>query len=126
SPGQSLDQSTRAVMEARFAHHFPEVRIHADARAGESARALNAQAYTVGSHIVFGAGRYSPQTSVGRHLIAHELAHSLQQAGAPTAAPQMASEEPGDSFERAAEAAADAVSASNPTTAGLKAARRQP
>jgi hypothetical protein len=55
------------------------VRIHADAAAQASAREATAQAYTVGRHIVFGAGRYAPQTHSGRHLLAHELTHVLQQ-----------------------------------------------
>jgi hypothetical protein len=57
------------------------VRVHTDPRAAESARAVNAQAYTVGSDIVFGAGQFEPKTQSGRRLIAHELAHVAQQAG---------------------------------------------
>ena len=57
------------------------VRIHTDARAVESARAMNALAYTVGRDIVFGAGQYAPATEAGRRLIAHELTHVLQQRG---------------------------------------------
>ncbi len=66
-------------MESRFGHDFSGVRIHTDAQAAESARALNALAYTVGRDIVFDAGRYSPRTSDGQKLIAHELAHVVQQ-----------------------------------------------
>jgi len=60
---------------------FGGVRIHADARAAESARAMNALAYTVGRDIVFGAGQYAPQSETGRRLISHELTHVLQQRG---------------------------------------------
>jgi hypothetical protein len=60
---------------------FGRVRLHSDARAAESAKAVNALAYTVGRHIVFGAGQYSPGTAPGRMLLAHELTHVLQQAG---------------------------------------------
>jgi outer membrane protein OmpA-like peptidoglycan-associated protein len=67
-------------MEPRFGHDFSQVRVHADARAADSARALNALAYTVGQDTVFGAGRYAPGTAEGRRLLAHELAHVLQQA----------------------------------------------
>jgi hypothetical protein len=61
---------------------FGRVRIHADARAADSARAVNALAYTVGRDIVFGAGQYAPGTAQGRRLLAHELTHVLQQRGA--------------------------------------------
>ena len=58
------------------------MRLHTDSRAAESARAVNALAYTVGGDIVFGAGQYAPRTAAGRHLLAHELTHVLQQTGA--------------------------------------------
>src|SRR5712692_284709 len=79
SPGQPLDPATRAFMEPRFGHDFSQVRVHTDAQAGESARAVNARAYTVGHNIVFDAGQYAPETSAGRRLLAHELTHVLQQ-----------------------------------------------
>jgi hypothetical protein len=79
SPGQPLDRTTRSFMESRFGHHFGDVRIHADARAAESARAISALAYTVGPDIVFGSSRYQPQTHAGRRLLAHELSHVVQQ-----------------------------------------------
>src|SRR5215216_4669784 len=58
SSGQPLDASTRVLMEDRFGHDFSKVRVHSDARAASSARAVNAHAYTVGPQIVFGAGQY--------------------------------------------------------------------
>ena len=79
SPGQPLDAATRAFMEPRFGHDFSRVRVHTDARAAESARAVDALAYTVGRGVVFGAGQYAPGTISGRRLLAHELAHTLQQ-----------------------------------------------
>ena len=60
-------------------YDFGQVRVHTDARAAESARALGAEAFTFGRDIVFGAGRYQPSTGAGRHLLAHELAHYVQQ-----------------------------------------------
>ncbi len=81
SPGQPLDARTRAFMEPHFGHDFSQVRVHTDAKAAESARAVNALAYTVGRDVVFGAGRYEPGTSEGRRLMAHELTHVVQQAG---------------------------------------------
>ncbi len=79
SSGQQLDPSTRAFMEARFGRDFGAVRVHTGAGAAASARAVDAQAYTVGSDIVFGAGRYAPDTAQGRRLLAHELTHTIQQ-----------------------------------------------
>jgi hypothetical protein len=84
SPGQPLDTATRASLEPRFGHDFGRVRIHADATAAESARAADAHAYTVGSSIVFGAGRYAPGTESGRRLLAHELTHVIQQGDPAT------------------------------------------
>lgn len=139
SPGQPLDNDSRAFMESRFGHDlsmvptlsaqsarlqtsgfminqpgdayereanqiadrvvagksdsdlaeaphsqpslFGPVRVHYDAVAVESARTIGAEAYTVGSHIVFGAGHYSPQSVTGRRLLAHELTHVVQQNG---------------------------------------------
>jgi hypothetical protein len=79
SPGQPLDSTTRAFMEPRFGFDFSGVRVHTDRSALESAHAVSAQAYTVGQHIVFGAGRYAPGTEAGHRLLAHELAHTIQQ-----------------------------------------------
>ena len=79
--GQPLDKSTRAFMESRFGQNFADVRIHTGPRAGDSARAVNALAYTVGKNVVFATGQYSPQTDAGRRLLAHELTHTLQQGG---------------------------------------------
>jgi hypothetical protein len=79
SPGQPLDVDTRTVMESRFCHDFSQVRVHTDAKAAESAQALDALAYTVGRDVVFGSGQYSPETSAGQNLLAHELAHVVQQ-----------------------------------------------
>jgi hypothetical protein len=79
SPGQPLEAATRADMEPRFGHDFSRVRVHTDARAAESARAVNALAYTVGHNVAFAAGRYVPRAPSGRALLAHELCHVLRQ-----------------------------------------------
>ena len=79
SSGQPLDPTTRAFFEPRFGHDFSQVRVHSDAKAAESAWAVNALAYTVGRDVVFGAGRYRPQTTLGRRLLTHELVHVAQQ-----------------------------------------------
>lgn len=83
SPGQPLDTATRAFMEPRFGQDFSGVRVHADTKAAESARAVNAFGYTVGPDVVFGAGRFAPNSTAGSALLAHELTHVVQQAGGP-------------------------------------------
>src|SRR5262249_14693373 len=70
SPGAPLDRATRAFMEPRFERDFGAVRVHTDARASASARAVGAMAYTVGHDVVFAADRYAPQTSDGLQLLA--------------------------------------------------------
>jgi hypothetical protein len=80
SPGRPLDANSLDYMESRFGKDFSRVRIHTDAQAGESARAVNARAYTVMGDVVFGTGQYQPQTTEGKRLIAHELTHVLQQS----------------------------------------------
>lgn len=81
SPGQSLDSTTRAFFEPRFGQDFSQVRVHTDTPASESAKAVNAQAYTVGSHIVFGQREYAPKMQERLQLLAHELTHVVQQGG---------------------------------------------
>lgn len=78
SPGHALGAETRAAMEPPFGRNFADVRVHDDARAAASARAVDAHAYTVGNDVVFGAGQYVPASFAGRHLLAHELAHVAQ------------------------------------------------
>jgi hypothetical protein len=81
SSAQALDLRTRDDMEMRFGYDFSRVRVHTDQAADQSARAVNALAYTVGTHVVFGSGRYAPESESGRRLLAHELTHVLQQGG---------------------------------------------
>lgn len=82
SHGQSLDARTRGVFETRFGQDFGSVRIHIDNQAIAAARSVNARAFTVREDIVFDRGEYSPGTSEGRLLLAHELVHVVQQLGA--------------------------------------------
>jgi len=72
-------------MEPRFGYDFSDVRIHTGGLAARSAEAVEAQAFTVGSDIVFGWGRFAPSTPEGRTLLAHELTHVVQQGAARAA-----------------------------------------
>src|ERR1051325_6386495 len=80
--GAPLPESTRTFMESRFGADFSNVRVHSDDSAARMSGALDAQAFTAGDHIYFGPGRYSPDSSDGRRLLAHELTHTVQQSGA--------------------------------------------
>lgn len=79
--GEPLPAATRAFFDSRFGYDFSDVRVHTDSHAALAAAALDAEAFTVGQHVFFGAGRYQPESLTGRHLIAHELTHTIQQDG---------------------------------------------
>lgn len=90
-PGQPIAQTLRAFFEPRFGHDFSRVRLHTGARAAESARAINALAYTVGPNIVFAPGRFAPQAASGLQLLAHELTHTIQRSAGSTSGPIVSS-----------------------------------
>ena len=79
SSGQPLDKSIKEFFEPRFGFDFSHVRVHGNSKAAESADAVDALAYAVSNNVVFGQGRYSPNTPAGKKLLAHELAHVVQQ-----------------------------------------------
>jgi hypothetical protein len=84
--GQTLPQSLRNLYEERLGHDLANVRVHDEAEVGQSATAMGAQAYTLGNDIVFASGQFAPESTQGRHLLAHELAHVVQQTGNPESA----------------------------------------
>jgi hypothetical protein len=77
--GAPLSDDIRSYFEPRFRRDFSEVRVHASEEASDAARTVHARAYTLGTHIVFGRNEFSPSTTTGRRLLAHELAHVAQQ-----------------------------------------------
>ena len=115
SPGDSLDPKARAFAETRFGYDFSSVRVHTDSKAGQSAQAVNARAFTVGQNLVFAPGQYAPATSGGRQLLAHELAHVVQQTGRATTARPMHSEQGPATWDRG-----------SPSSSGPAAARFAP
>jgi hypothetical protein len=123
--GRPLEPETRTFMESRLGQDFGDVRLHTDGAAGESARAINAQAYTVGSDIVFQSGRYEPQTPTGQRVLAHELTHVVQQRSGPVdgtpAGGGIQISDPSDRFEQAAEQSADLVMSAGPPAAATAA-----
>ncbi len=129
SPGRALAQSSRGFFEQRFGHDFGRVRVHDDARAAESARSVEAAAYTVGQHIVFDEGNFNPGSSQGRELMAHELAHTVQQDQSMDSSGPLAIGKAGDESEREADGAASSVLNRQPVSLDTKPAagvQRQP
>jgi len=78
--GEPLDTATRAPLESHFGADLADVRVHTGPEAAESATRLDALAYTAGRDIYFARGMYSPSSSSGRRLLAHEVAHVVQQS----------------------------------------------
>ncbi|ANZ38855.1 hypothetical protein BBK82_25085 [Lentzea guizhouensis] len=113
SGGAPLDANVRADMEGRFGQDFSDVRVHTDSAAHASAQSVNAQAYTVGSNIVFQRDRYDPASAAGQHMLAHELTHVVQQRSGPVdgtdAGGGVKVSDPSDRFEREAVSTADRI-----------------
>nr|WP_246201848.1 DUF4157 domain-containing protein [Streptomyces alboniger] len=102
SGGQPLDEATRTDMETRLGADFSDVRLHTGSAAKASAAEVGARAYTSGSHVVIGDG------GSDKHTLAHELTHVIQQRQGPVAGTDNGAglrvSDPGDRFEREAEA----------------------
>jgi hypothetical protein len=114
--GTALDDSTRGSMESSFGQSFADVRVHTDEKASRSAESVGANAYTVGSDIVFKSGQFNTASTTGQRTLAHELTHVVQQRSGPVegsdAPGGIRLSTPSDRFERAADATADEVVAS--------------
>ena len=114
--GERMDPRTAATMGARLGEDFSDVRIHHGGRAAESARAVSAHAYTVGSDVVFDSGKYDPASPAGQRTLAHELTHVIQQRQGAVSGVDigggMAVSDPSDRYEQAAAANADRVMSS--------------
>lgn len=132
SSGRPLDPVTQTYYELRFRHDFSNVRVHTDERAAQSARALNALAYTAGHNVVFADRQYAPSTRGGQRLLAHELTHVIQQRGGdPPTQGALKVSLPGDEHELQAETAAKAFDhrlehPATPIQSPIMIARQQP
>jgi hypothetical protein len=109
TPGQPLQANMQSFMGSRLSHDFSNVRVHTDARADESARAVDAAAYSVANHVVLRGGRYDPGVPRDRYLIAHELAHVAQHRPGSSVAGTLSLGRPDDPLERQAQSAATTV-----------------
>jgi hypothetical protein len=106
--GQPIPANVRRDMEALLGHDFADVRIHTDERAGASAEAVAAHAYTVGRHIVFAPGCFDPGSALGRRLLTHELTHTAGlPPGVPTPSGDLRISTPAEAAERHAVAASE-------------------
>ncbi|WP_372411561.1 DUF4157 domain-containing protein [Streptomyces luteireticuli] len=107
SPGRPLAEPLRSEMEARLGADFSDVRVHTGTSAQRSAAEIGARAYTSGNHVVIG------EDADDRHVLAHELTHVIQQRQGPVAGTDNGSglriSDPGDRYEREAEANATRV-----------------
>lgn len=111
--GSALNPEIQHEMQSRLGHDFSDVRVHTDAGASESAKSVNAHAYTVGSNVVFQRDKFDPSSTAGKTMLAHELTHVVQQRSGPvdgSAGPGgIRVSDPSDRFETEASANAEAV-----------------
>ncbi len=120
--GQTLDHETQTFMSKSIGVDFSDVKIHTDGKAIQMNRQLNAKAFTHGNDIYFNQGQYSPGSSQGKHLLAHELTHVVQQSKGIKPEIQRL----GDPFGPAAAGPADwSTQVSNATTSAQKTALLQ-
>jgi len=132
--GSPLAPDVQDEMQGRLGHDFSDVRVHNDSKAHESARSVNAHAYTVGSNVVFQRDKYDPSSAEGKTMLAHELTHVVQQRSGPVdgsaAGGGIKVSDPSDRFEREAVANAEramsapAAVAAAPVSAGPAAVQR--
>jgi hypothetical protein len=123
--GSPLAEPVRADMEARLGHDFGDVRVHTGAAAHESARSVDAHAFTVGSNIVFQRDQYDPSSKTGQTMLAHELTHVVQQRSGPVDGTPMGNgvrvSDPSDAYERDAASTADRVMSAPAPVGGVPA-----
>jgi len=86
--GSALPGDTKAFMESRFNTDFSGVRIHTDPTAASLSRSINAQAFAHGNDIYFNSGKFSPDSTTGKTLLAHELTHTVQQGASKSIQPK--------------------------------------
>jgi hypothetical protein len=116
SRGDALDPAGRSFLESGFGRDLRDIRVHTDRPAAAAASALSADAFTTGRDVYFADRKYAPQTTDGRHLLAHEVAHTIQQSAGQRPANTVATRPsslivgaPGDRLEAEADRAADAA-----------------
>lgn len=122
--GSALDDNVRADMEGHLGADLSGVRVHADSRGDMLSRSVQADAFTTGSDVFFRSGKYSPDSSDGRKLLAHELTHVVQQ-GSGQVPDESRVSHPDDPHEREAAAVADSLGSSPAPSAETTAVSRE-
>lgn len=116
--GSPLDAGVRENMESRLGHDFSDVRVHTNTKASDSAKSVNAQAYTVGSDVVFQQDKYDPGSHDGQVMLAHELTHVVQQRQGPVDGTETGDgvkvSNPSDRFEQDASSTAERAMSAPP------------
>ncbi len=79
--GQPLPPELEAYFAARFGVDLSPIRVHNGPDAAKAAGVAAARAFAWGRHLIFATGAYTPETPLGRRLLAHELAHVFQEQG---------------------------------------------
>jgi hypothetical protein len=105
--GAGLDSGVRNRLEGDLGP-LGDVTVHTDDTADQLNRSVSARAFATGTDVYFAKGEYSPGSSDGDRLIAHELAHVVQQRGAASSGPLTVSQ-PGDALESEADSVADSI-----------------
>ncbi|MEM9004473.1 MAG: DUF4157 domain-containing protein [Cyanobacteria bacterium P01_F01_bin.86] len=108
--GQPLADGTRNFMESRFGNDFSSVRVHTNAESVQMNQSLQAQAFTHGNDIYFNAGKYNPESTGGKRLLAHELTHTIQQTGPSALSPKRLNKKAAKSNKHPAEQTTPATS----------------
>ncbi|MDQ6783001.1 MAG: DUF4157 domain-containing protein [Actinomycetota bacterium] len=109
SPGQALDHQTSSVVGSALRRDVSGVRLHQGPEAAASARAVGAELYASGRHVVAPEG-LDTRTDEGLFKTVHELVHIGQQADGPVAGTVTGDglqiSDPSDRFEQEADAVA--------------------
>jgi hypothetical protein len=118
--GQPLDQAVQTQLSQAMGHDFSAVRVHTSAEADQLNQQLSAKAFTTGQDIFFKEGTYSPGTSTGNELLAHELTHVVQQSSGRVGGSSsgMTVRPAGDVFEQEADNVAKQATNAAQSTAG--------
>ena len=119
SGGLTPDSTLRASLGGHLGFDPGGARLHTGPAAAQASRALNAEAFTIGSDVFFGEGRFDPHTPKGLGLIAHELTHVGQQTGTTGSKARFFTEHGGDEMEREAQQTGERVLANAGSRSGL-------
>ena len=119
SGGFLPDGNVRAKLGGHLGFDPGGARLHTSPAAASAARRLSAEAFTIGSDVFFGEGRFDPHTPKGLGLIAHELTHVGQQTGTTGSKARFFTEVGGDEMEREAQQTGERVLANAGSRAGL-------